>query len=58
MVIRVVEFLREGYKIRKIFCLKINMPKGNNSILRIGVMESCQNWALDLLFCDLISGKV
>ena len=29
MVIRVVKVLNGGYKIRKLFCLTINMPKGN-----------------------------
>ena len=29
MPILEVEFSREGYKIRKFFCLKINIPKGN-----------------------------
>ena len=29
MVVRVVEFSSEGYKIRKIFSLKLNIPEGN-----------------------------
>ena len=29
MVIRVVKFFNGGYKIRIIFCLTINIPKGN-----------------------------
>jgi hypothetical protein len=34
---------RGGYKIEKIFaCLKINIPRGNKWILRIGVMGRCQ----------------
>ena len=45
MAISVVEFLREGYKIRKVlatlrFWLKINVPKENYCILGIGVRGS------------------
>ena len=40
MAIGVVEFSREGYKIRKVFCIRINIPKGNFWILRIGLAES------------------
>ena len=42
MALPVMEFQVQGYKIRKIFGLKINIPKGNYWILRIGVMGRCQ----------------
>ena len=42
MVIRVVEFSIGGVENWKDFCLKINIPKENYWILRIGVMGSCQ----------------
>ena len=42
MAIRVVEFSNGGDKIRKIFCLKINIPKGNYLILGIGLMGKCK----------------
>ena len=42
MAIRVVDFSNGGYKIRKIFCIRINIPKGNNWILSFGLMASCQ----------------
>ena len=40
MAIRVVEFSNRVHKIRQIFCIKINIPKGNFLILRIGLMGS------------------
>ena len=46
MVVRVVEFSREGYKD---CCLKINIPKGNFRILRIGVMGNCQKLGIILV---------
>ena len=42
MVIPVVEFSREGYKIRKIFGKKSTVVAWNYWILRIGVVSSCQ----------------
>ena len=48
MAIPVVEFSRGGYKIRKIFWLKINIPIGNQWILRIGVVASCQKLGIIL----------
>ena len=42
MVIRVVKFSSGGYKIRKIFYLRINIPKGNYWTLSFGLMASCQ----------------
>ena len=45
MVIRVVEFSREWYRIRKMFAFKIYVLKENYWISRIGVGDSCQNWA-------------
>ena len=42
MVVRVVEFLSRGYKIGMVFCLKINISKGNYWTLRIAVMVRCQ----------------
>ena len=48
MAISVVEFPREGYKFRKFFLLKINIPKGNKSILRMGVVASCQKLGIIL----------
>ena len=48
MVVWVVEFSSGGYKIRNIFCLKINIPKGNYLILRIGVVSSCQKLGIIL----------
>ena len=42
MAVRVVEFSSGGYRIGKIFCIKINIPETNYWILRIGVMGRCQ----------------
>ena len=42
MAIRVAEFSNGGDRIRKIFCLRINILKGNYWILRIGLMGRCQ----------------
>ena len=43
MAIWVVKFSREGgIQNWKDFCLKINTPKGNYWILRIGIMGRCQ----------------
>ena len=43
MAIRVVVFSRVGYKIhKKEVCLKINIPKENYWILRIGVVRRCR----------------
>ena len=50
MAIRVVEFSSGGYKIRKIFAyVKINIPKENYWILRIGLMGRCQNLSIILV---------
>ena len=38
MAIRVAEFSSGGLQNWKYFCLKINIPKGNYWILRIGLM--------------------
>ena len=46
MAFPVMEFQDQGYKIRKVFCIKINLPKGNYWILRIGLtgsLSSMQN---------------
>ena len=40
MVVQVVKFSSGGYKIRKIFCLRIKIPKESYSILRIVVVAS------------------
>ena len=40
MAVRVVEFSNGVYKIRKIFCLRINIPKGFFWNLRIGLIGS------------------
>ena len=42
MAIPVVEFSREGYKIRKDFDLKSNVVKGNYQIWKPGVVARCQ----------------
>ena len=42
MAIRVVEFPREGYNIRKVFGLKSTVVKLNYQKLMIGLMASCQ----------------
>ena len=42
MAIRVVEFSNGGYKIKKGFCLRINILKGNYSILRIGCLGASE----------------
>ena len=42
MVIWVVEFSREGHKIKRIFGQKSISSKENHSILCIGIMWSCQ----------------
>ena len=44
MVIQVVEFSSGG----KDFCIKINIPKGNYWIFRIGVMGRCQKLCIIL----------
>ena len=49
MVLQVVEFSIGGYKINKIFCLKINIHEGNSRKLRIGVMASCQKLGIILI---------
>jgi hypothetical protein len=36
-------FLNGGYKIRKVFCLRINILKGNYSILRIGLVGASES---------------
>ena len=46
MVIKVVEFLSGRYNCKD-FCLRINIPKENYWILRIGVMGRCQK--LDII---------
>ena len=40
MALPVMEFQDQGYKIRKLFCKKIDIPKWNYWILRIGLMGS------------------
>jgi len=40
MALPVTEFQVQGYKIKKDFCLTINIPKGIFLILRIGLMGS------------------
>ena len=42
MATLVVEFSREGYKIRKVFGQKSTVVKWNYQIWRIGVVVSCQ----------------
>ena len=42
MAFPVVEFSREGYKIRKVFGSKSTVFKWNYQFLKIGVMGSCQ----------------
>ena len=42
MAIPVVEFSREGYKIKKVLGYKSTVVKWNYQILIIGVMASCQ----------------
>ena len=41
---------KQGVQNCKDFCLKINIPKGNYWILRIGVMERCQNLTFKVNF--------
>ena len=48
MAIPVVEFSREGYKIRKVLSLKSTVVKLNYWILRIGVVASCQKLGIIL----------
>ena len=48
MVIWVVDFPREGYKIRLIFWLKINITKGKYCILWTDVVASCQKLGIIL----------
>ena len=43
MALPAMEFQVQGYKIRDIFALKINISKGNYWILRIGTMRSLSN---------------
>ena len=47
-VIRVVAFSSGVHKIRKIFFLRINIPKGNYWILQIGLMGRCQKLGIIL----------
>ena len=47
-VIRVVAFSSGVHKIRKIFCLRINIPKGNYWILQIGLLARCQKLGIIL----------
>jgi hypothetical protein len=47
MAIPVMEFSREGYKIRKVFGKKSTAVKRNYQILIIAVMASCQK--LDII---------
>ena len=47
MVIRIVEFSSGGYKIRRIW--RINVPKGDYWILRIGLMANCQKVGIILV---------
>ena len=49
MVIRFVEFSSGGIN-KKDFCLGINILKGNNWILRIGLVVSCQTLGIILWF--------
>ena len=48
MAIQVVKFLREGYKIRKVFGLELPVVKWNYQILIIGGMLSCQKLDITL----------
>ena len=53
MAIPVVEFSREGYKIRKVIGWKSSVVKWNHWILRIGVMrrcQKCQNFTFNINF--------
>ena len=54
MAIRVVEFSNGGYKIRKKIGLRINIPKGNFWILRIGLMGRSLSSLQKLEFLKLI----
>ena len=49
IAIPVVEFSRQGYKIRKVFGKKSTLFKWNYQILRIGVMASCQKLGIILV---------
>ena len=49
MAFPVVEFSRQGYKIRKVFGKKSTLFKWNYQILRIGVMASCQTLGIILV---------
>ena len=42
MALGVVEFLKGGYKIQNIFCLRINIPKKKYRIFSFGLTASCQ----------------
>ena len=39
---------KQGVQNWKDFCLKINIPKGNDRILRIGVVASCEKLGIIL----------
>ena len=56
IAIRVLEFSSGVYKIGKIFCLKINIPKGILRILRIGLMGKCQK--LDIILESKVIQKL
>ena len=48
MAMLVLEFSREGYKIKKVFGQKSTVVKWNFWILRIGVLASCQKLSINL----------
>ena len=49
MAIPVMEFQVQGYKIRKIFCLKINIPKRK--------LLNFENWCSGVKKCQIICHK-
>ena len=49
MVVRIVEFSNVGVQNWKDFCLKLNIPKGNDWILSIGIMASYQKLGIVLV---------
>ena len=53
MVIQVVKFPRERYKIRQILDLKSMMIKENFCILWIDIVTSCEKWPKSLMSKDL-----
>ena len=60
MAIQVMEFSNGGYRIRKVFCLRINILKGNYLILRIGLVgasEVFKNQSLKVNYFHLLSKK-